>query len=67
MFILDFMTILGCNIFIYFISLAISKMGTLFVYIQPFVFLSKYRKTERIFSFSYILFIFSFYNMIFIS
>jgi len=32
------MTISGCNIFIYFLSLAIPIMGTLFVSIQLFVF-----------------------------
>jgi len=51
------MTVSCCNIFIYFLPLAIPRMGTLFVYIQLFV-LDKYtEKTDRIFSFSYHLFI----------
>jgi len=59
LFILCFMTLLGCNIFIYFLSLAILRIGTLFIYIQLFVFLSiDKKKTDRLFSFSYHLFIF---------
>jgi len=51
------MTVSGCNIFIYFLSVAIPRMGTLFVYIQIFVFY-QYREKQREFSFSYPLFIF---------
>jgi len=38
LFILCFMTVSSSNIFIYFLSLAIPRMGTLFVYIQSFTF-----------------------------
>jgi len=37
-FIFCFMTVSGCNIFFYFLFLAIFIMGTSFVYIQLFVF-----------------------------
>jgi len=53
------MTVSGCNNFIYFLSLTIPKMDTLFLYIQSFVFDKKnIEKTKRIFLFSYPLFIF---------
>ena len=38
-------------------------MGTLFVYIQPFSFDQNIEKTERIFSFSYPLFIFVYFSI----
>jgi len=38
MFILCFMTVSSGNVFIYFLSLAIPRMGTLWLYIQSFTF-----------------------------
>jgi len=49
LFILCFTTVSGCNIFIYFLPLAIPRMGTLFVYIQLFVLDQYTKKRENIF------------------
>jgi len=57
LFIFYFMTILSRNIFIYFLSLAVPRMGTLFVYIHLLSFIDTI-ETEKIFLFSYLLFIF---------
>jgi len=49
-FILCFMTVLIWNIFTYFLSLSIPRIGTLFVYIQPFSFDQYKENRENIFT-----------------
>ena len=66
LFIFCFMTISCCNIFLYFLSLAIPRMSTIFVYIQLFVF-HQYIKKQNIFiliSFVYFCSYLYFYNMV---
>jgi len=48
LFIFCFMTVSSCNIFLYFLSLVIPRMGTLFIYIQLFIF-DQYIEKQNIF------------------
>jgi len=65
LFILCFVIVSGCNIFIYFLSLAIHRMGTLFVYIQLFVFFYQYIEKQREYFNSHIFCSFLFNSLLF--